>query len=281
MDYKSILTVVTNPDKVQSTLTAASAISRQHDAHLHILALGVDTLQVGYAYVGASAGLMQVALEQVEEYARVLETTVRHAVAAEPQNLRWDVEAAITQLGALTELVSQSARYADLVVLPKPYGGQLGREAEAVIEAVLFEGRAPVLVLPDAGLGPLPVDHVVIAWNQSQEALAATRRAMPFLLAAKSVNIAVIDPPVHGSERADPGGALCQMLVRHGVKAEVSVLARSLPRIADVLNWHVQDQNAGLLVMGAYGHSRFREAVMGGATRSMLEQMAVPVLMAH
>jgi nucleotide-binding universal stress UspA family protein len=281
MDYKSILTVVTNPDKVQSILTAASAISRQHDAHLHLLALGVDTLQVGYAYVGASAGLMQVALEQVEEYARVLEATVRHAVAAEPPDLRWDVEAAITQLGALTELVSQSARYADLVVLPKPYGGQSGREAEAVIEAVLFEGRAPVLVLPDAGLGPLPIDHVVIAWNQSQEALAATRRAMPFLSAAKSVNIVVIDPPIYGSERADPGGALCQMLVRHGVKAEVSILARSLPRISDVLNRHVMDQNAGLLVMGAYGHSRFREAVMGGATRSMLEQMEVPLLMAH
>jgi nucleotide-binding universal stress UspA family protein len=202
-------------------------------------------------------------------------------VVAEPQNLRWDVEAAITQLGTLTELVTQSARYADLVVLPTPYCGQLGLEAEAVIEAVLFEGRAPVLVLPDASLGPLPIDHVVIAWNQSQEALAATRRAMPFLLAAKFVTITVIDPPPYGDERADPGGALCQMLVRHGVKAEVSVLARSLPRIADVLNKHVQDKNAGLLVMGAYGHSRFREAVMGGATRSVLEHMAVPVLMAH
>ena len=65
------------------------------------------------------------------------------------------------------------------------------------------------------------------------------------------------------------------------MSAQVSVLARSLPRIADELSLHVAALYAGMLVMGAYGHSRFREAVMGGATRSMLEQMAVPVLMAH
>lgn len=65
------------------------------------------------------------------------------------------------------------------------------------------------------------------------------------------------------------------------MSAQVSVLARSLPRIADELSLRVAALNAGMLVMGAYGHSRFREAVMGGATRSMLEQMAVPVLMAH
>ena len=70
-------------------------------------------------------------------------------------------------------------------------------------------------------------------------------------------------------------------LVRHGVHAEVSVLARSLPRISDVLARHIWDQNADMLVMGAYGHSRFREAILGGATRNMLEKAEVPVLMAH
>ena len=105
--------------------------------------------------------------------------------------------------------------------------------------------------------------------------------ALPLLQAAHLVNIAVIDPPQHGPERSDPGGMLCQMLVRHGVKAEVSVLARSMPRISDVLNRHVRDMDADMLVMGAYGHSRFREAILGGATRNMLEMAEVPVLMAH
>ena len=111
--------------------------------------------------------------------------------------------------------------------------------------------------------------------------MTAVRRALPFLKAAEMVDITVVDPPSHGPERSDPGGLLCQMLVRHGVRAEVSVLAKTLPRVSDVLARHVRDRDADLLVMGAYGHSRFREAILGGATRNMLEQAEVPVLMAH
>jgi len=121
----------------------------------------------------------------------------------------------------------------------------------------------------------------VLAWNQSREALVAARRAMPFLKRAEMVQIVVIDPPAHGPERSDPGGQLCQLLVRHGVRAEVSVLARTLPRISEVLARHARDVNADMLVMGAYGHSRFREAIMGGATRDMLENAQVPVFLAH
>ena len=91
----------------------------------------------------------------------------------------------------------------------------------------------------------------------------------------------VIDPPAHGPERSDPGGLLCQLLVRHGVKAEVSVLARALPRVSDVLARQARDVDADMIVMGAYGHSRFREAILGGATRDMLEKSEVPVFLAH
>ena len=98
---------------------------------------------------------------------------------------------------------------------------------------------------------------------------------------ADQVWITIVDPPTHGAERSDPGGALCQMLVRHGVKAEVTVLARTMPRISEVLARHVRDMNADMLVMGAYGHSRFRQAILGGATRNTLESTEVPVFMAH
>ena len=74
---------------------------------------------------------------------------------------------------------------------------------------------------------------------------------------------------------------LCQMLVRHKVHADVAVLARTQSRVSDVLARHAADLNADMLVMGAYGHSRFREAILGGATRNMLEQAEVPVFMAH
>ena len=123
-----------------------------------------------------------------------------------------------------------------------------------------------------------PIMLVLIVYAFSFSIYTAAT-AMPETL--HKAPIAVIDPPQHGPERSDPGGMLCQMLVRHGVKAEVSVLARTLPRISDILARHVRDQNADLLVMGAYGHSRLREAILGGATRNMLEQTEIPVLMAH
>ena len=226
--------------------------------------------------------MMQVALDRAEAEARDAEAAVKAELAKRPPGLRVSVEAAVTQLGALTDLVAQRARFADLVVLPRPYGEGKGVESEAVIEAAMFEGKAPVLVLPEQGLGDAIVPkRVVVAWNQSAEAMAATRLALAFLKSAERVDITVIDPPQHGPERSDPGGLLCQMLVRHGVHAEVSVLARSLPRVSDVLARHVLDQDADMLVMGAYGHSRFREAILGGATRNMLEKATVPVLMAR
>ena len=91
----------------------------------------------------------------------------------------------------------------------------------------------------------------------------------------------VVDPPSRGPERSDPGGLLCQFLVRHGVKAQVSVLAKTMPKISDVLARHALEQGCDMMVMGAYGHSRLREAVLGGATRAVLESSAIPVLMAH
>jgi nucleotide-binding universal stress UspA family protein len=281
MAYKTLLTVATNVDRVSSAITAAAQLCATHDAHLDVLALGVDRTQVGYSYVGTGAVILQAALDRAEEEARDVEKAVRAAVGEQFPGLRWSVEAAVTQMGAMTELVAQRARFSDLVVLPRPYGTGIGSEAEAVVEAALFEGRAPVLIVPDKGLGTATPRQIVIAWNQSSEAMAAIRKSLPMLKQADLVNIAVIDPPTHGSERSDPGGMLCQMLVRHGVKAEVSVLARTMPRISDVLLRHVRDISADMLVMGAYGHSRFREAILGGATRNMLEMAEVPVFMAH
>ena len=282
MAFKSILTILTNPTDAELAISSAAKLARSQDAHLDVLVLGVDRTQVGYSYIGSGAVLMQVGIDRAEADARALEAAANAALAEESGDLRYSVEAVVTQLGALTDLVASRARFADLVVLPRPYGPGIGTEAEAVVEAALFEGKAPVLVLPAKGLGENVVPkRVVVAWNQSAEAMVATRQALPFLKAADAVNITVIDPPTQGEERSDPGGMLCQLLVRHGVHAEVSVLARSLPRISDVLARHVWDQNADMLVMGAYGHSRFREAILGGATRNMLEKAEVPVLMAH
>lgn len=281
MAYKSLLTVATSPDGLDASVTAAATLAIRNDAHLDALALGIDRTQVGYSYVGSGAVIIAAAMDRAEEDARATEKGLNAALAAQSPGLRSSVETAICQLGALTDVVASRARYADLVVLPRPYGRGTGVEAEAVVEAALFNGMAPVLIVPDKGMAATDPRRIVLAWNQSREALVATRRAMPFLKRADSVSIVVIDPPAHGAERSDPGGLLCQFLVRHGVRAEVTVLAKTMPRVSDVLARHLRDVDSDLLVMGAYGHSRLREAILGGATRDMLEATEVPVLLAH
>lgn len=281
MAYKSLLTVATSADGMSGTVTAAAQIAQKMDAHLDCLALGVDKTQVGYSYVGSGAVVIAAAMERAETDAREAEAALNSALGAQTPALRSSVESVVTQLGALTDVVAARARYCDLVVLPMPYGKGCGVEDEAVTEAALFEGMAPVLIVPSAGLRTAEPKRILVAWNQSREALVAARRAMPFLKRADMVQIVVVDPPTHGSERSDPGGLLCQFLVRHGVHAEVSVLAKTLPRVSEVLARQARDVDADMLVMGAYGHSRFREAIIGGATRDTLEHAEVPVFLAH
>ena len=279
MSYKSILTIVTDPAAAGSQLETAIAVARRQDAHLDVLCLGVDRTQTGYYYAGATAFVQQEVLDRAQQDAREVEAAVKARLGAE--DIRWGADTLVVQIGAIATVVGLRARFADLVVMGQPYGKGRGQELEAVVEAALFEGQVPVLIVPDGYTGAAAAARVVIAWNQSNEAMSAVRKALPALKAAQLVDITVIDPPAHGPERSDPGGQLSQMLARHGVHAEVSVLAKTMPRVSDVLNRHVRDTNANMIVMGAYGHSRFREAILGGATRNMLELAEVPVLMAH
>ena len=281
MAYKSLLTIAASPEGLLAPVSAAAQIAVRTDAHLDALALGVDRTQVGYSYVGSGAVMIAAAMDRAEAEAREAEAALNAALGAQTPSLRCSVESVVTQLGALTDVVAARARYSDLVVLPLPYGKSRGVEDEAVTEAALFEGMAPVLIVPPKGMKAAQPKRIIVAWNQSREALVAARRAMPFLKRADMVQIVVVDPPAHGPERSDPGGLLCQHLVRHGVKAEVSVLARTLPRVSEVLARQARDLDADMLVMGAYGHSRFREAILGGATRDMLESADVPVFLAH
>jgi len=246
---------------------------------LDVLCLGLDRTQPGFYYAGASAVVFQDNLAQAHELAEQLEAEARTFL--KNSDLNWSATGITAQAVVLNGLVAHRTRFSDMVVLPRPYGEGRGHEHEAIVEAALFNSNVPVLVLPDGHTFPDKIKKIVLAWNDSSEALRATRAAMPFLQAAENVCITIIDPPAHGPDRSDPGGALSQMLARHGVNAEVSVLARSMPRVSDILNRHVTDIGAGMVVMGAYGHSRFRESIMGGATRHMLELAEVPILMTH
>ncbi len=283
MWFKSVVTVISDPGQAKAAIDAAARIALGNDGHLDVLALGVDRTQIGYNYIGSEALLTEMSREAAADDAKKAAAVARAALSEQDPALRWALETVIAQSIGLTSVIGEVVRFADVVVQCLPSDKDHGTTAEAVVEAALFEGHAPVLVVPiGADLAHLAKPRrIVLAWNQSAEALNAAKRALPLLRAASMVDVTVVDPPTHGAERSDPGGMLCQFLVRHGVRAQVTVLAHSLPEVADVLAQHALDRNADLLVMGAYGHSRLREAVLGGATRSVLERSKIPVLMAH
>ena len=279
MTYSSLFSVLTDESLVEETLAHATEMAARHDSHLDVLCLGVDRSQSGYYYSGASAIVLQETIARAQEEVTAIAAKARALLKS--SSLRWGIDSGVSQLADLGRHVAARARFSDLVILPQPYGKGRGAELEPVTESSLFEGGTPVLIIP-AGGAPVPKPaRIMLGWNESAEALGAARAALPLLKEAEVVHVVVIDPPTHGPNRSDPGGLVSQYLARHGVKVEIDVLSKTLPRVSDVLLRHVRDMDADMVVMGAYGHSRFREAIFGGATRYMLEQATVPVFMAH
>ena len=178
--------------------------------------------------------------------------------------------------------VGLSARYADLVVAgqPDPADAEDAR-SDFPGDLVLSAGR-PVLFVPYAGRFPKLGTRVLVAWNASREAARAVHDALPLLERAQRVDVVAFDPQRGRADHGEhPGADIALYLARHGVKASaaqqrgagIDIGAQILSRAADI--------EADLIVMGAYGHSRLRELVLGGATRTLLESMTVPVLMSH
>lgn len=279
MSYKSLLTVLTTTKTASAPLAQITALADQFKGHAEALCLGVDRTQTGYYYAGANAMVLQESLSRAKEDAAGVQSHVETALAK--SGVTWSTESGVAQIADLGRHVAQRARFSDLVVLGKPYGRDCPVEAEPIVEAALFEGRAPVLMIPEKSEILCQPKTIMVAWNESVESLTAIRKALPFLTKADLVRVVVIDPPTHGPERSDPGGMLSQMLARHGASCEIDVLSKTMTRVSDILNRHAIDTGAEMIVMGAYGHSRFRQAILGGATRNMLEQAKIPVFLAH
>jgi nucleotide-binding universal stress UspA family protein len=181
--------------------------------------------------------------------------------------------------GRAVELLALHGRYADLLVMGQddPESGNAG-----LLEAVLFDSGRPVLAIPFAGTFKTIGRRVLVGWNASREASRAVHDALPLLAKAESTCVFLANPKrglaAHGEE---PGADIARHLARHGLKVEVAkTIADDVADSALLLN-HASDMGADLLVMGAYGHSRLREFILGGVTRSLLREMTVPVLLSH
>ena len=258
-------------------LDLAVALARQHRAHLtalHVIDVALPVMAMGDGGGAVIAELMEQMRQTALKAGAQLQAAFQEAIRREGIMGEWrQVE------GSAAELVALHGRYADLLVL-----GQDDPESDhaGLLEAVLFASGRPVLAIPFAGTFPQIGRRVLVGWNASREASRAVHDALPLLAKAESACVFLANPKrglgAHGEE---PGADIARHLARHGLKVEVAkAIADDVADSALLLN-HASDMGADLLVMGAYGHSRLREFILGGVTRSLLREMTVPVLLSH
>lgn len=279
MGFKTIATVLSDPNAANTQLHHAAAMAQAHGAHLEVICAGIDYSRADMAFPEAMPTLDQTALGAAREDTQALEALVANTLTG--YSVPWETQSFVVTRAGLGRVVSETTQLVDLTVLPRPYGNDSDSLLETIAEATLFNGPAPVLFAQDLNPERLRDGPVLVGWNETPEALSAIRAALPVLQAASTVHITMVNPRKGGIDRSDPGGALARFLARHGCRVEVAILAQTLPRASDELMRHARETGSELLVLGAYGHSRLREAVFGGATRNLLETSTLPLLMAR
>ncbi len=196
----------------------------------------------------------------------------RAGVTAEPLTLS-------ASFAGVGEQFSRVARRFDLSIV-----GQAEPETSAVeeviAEAALFESGRPVILVPYIQKGPLKLDYITVCWDGSRAAARALADAMPLLKRSGQVEVFIVSDE-RGKQDEVAGADIAAHLARHGLNVQVERTALGDIDVADIILSHAADTGTDFIVMGGYGHSRLREFVLGGVTRSIFHSMTVPVLMSH
>lgn len=278
MTLKSILVHVDDSKHRDARLAAAMALAELHDAHLTGLYVVAPPYIPTYmaAQVGAEVFEMQAKLarDAAEKARNWFEDKAQHA------GIAWEWRAAE---GYVATVIATHVRYADIAVLGQPAPGETEMlVTEDLAGQVILDAGRPVLLLPYAGQTHPIGTRVLVAWNGSREAARAVNDALSLLLRAETVFLVNVNPEKRSDADGEmPGADIALHLARHGVKAEAAPAYGTDIDVGDVLLSRAADLSADLIVMGAYGHSRFRELVLGGASRHILRHMTVPVLMSN
>jgi len=203
---------------------------------------------------------------------KFLLATDRAGISADPLTIS-------ASLAGAGDKFARMARRFDLAIV-----GQAQPETstleEIIGETTLFESGRPVILVPYIQKGAFKLDNVMVCWDGSRPAARAIGDAMPLLVKAGGVEIVIVTKE-RGKQDEIEGVDMGQHLARHGVKVEVHRIPGGDIDVADALLSHAADSGTDFIVMGGYGHSRFREFVLGGVTHSIFRSMTVPVLMSH
>jgi nucleotide-binding universal stress UspA family protein len=275
MGYRTILVQCDAGPGTTMRLQVAASLAARNNGHVIGLFARPPFQAPAFTDAGPAMDTLHKSYETAVKADEAMATAAfRDVIGRKGQSAEWR---AID--GPIEEVVMAAARYADLVVL-----GQGGTDASVtstpddLAEDVALAGLRPVMIVPHIGVTRPPGDNVMLCWNESREAVRAATAALPLLEKAAKVTILVIDPRTNGHE---PGADVAAWLGRHGVNATVRRDTAADSDVGGVILSRAADFDADLIVMGLYGHSRMREWVLGGASRTLLASMTVPLFVMH
>lgn len=279
--YKDLLVVLDAGEDAPGRLELAAALAERFAAHLvgfYPIPSPDMPRRAGYAELAALEPVYREWRGRALEQAETLHAAFEHAARLRGISAEWRAVS-----GGWDANPALHARYADLAILGQrdPGDDEMATFRPRPERVTLASGR-PILVVPYAGRFSTVGSRVLVAWNAGREAARAIADAMPLLAAADAVTVLAIDPqPGPDGHGELPGADIALHLARHGVKAQIERTPSADVPVGEVLLSRAADLGVDLLVMGAYGHSRTRELLLGGATRTILASMTVPVLMSH
>jgi nucleotide-binding universal stress UspA family protein len=274
---KDILVNLSVGQNSHATCDYAVSVAATFDAHLAGIAFVYDPVApvsiAGYVpaeIVEAQERDNTTAAQSAAKY--FSEACNRAGVSAEPLTLG-------ASYGGVGEQFGRLARRFDLVIIgqAEPEAGAIDH---AIGEAALFESGRPVIIVPYIQKAPLDLDGAMVCWDGSRAATRAIADAMPLLKRAKRVEVLIVANEC-GKQDEIEGVDMGAHLARHGLNVEIKREQIGDIDVADVILSHAADTETNFIVMGCYGHSRLREFVLGGVTRTILRSMTVPVLMSH
>jgi len=279
MGYKNLLVHVDDTKGCAARVRAAIELAIAHDAHLTGVYIVTDPSPAAFV----QGYLPPETLEMVRQEARKRADAAlaRFTEVAKRNQISFESRTDRVLYTAMAEALATNARYADVAILGQSDPDDSDNPRYLPEEVTLASGR-PSLVIPYIGPAATLGQRVTVAWDASREAARAVNDALPILKRAQAVGVVSVNPSEtpfgHGEQ---PGADIALHLARHGIKVEVQRIESRDIDVPNIILSHIADQSSDLLVMGAYGHSRLREFVLGGVTRTILHDMTVPVFMAH
>ncbi|QKV18146.1 universal stress protein [Oricola thermophila] len=275
---KTLLTVVDSEQPADSVKDAI-ALCGEAGCHLAVLVVGIALPAATTAYGAVPAETWSEEREK-GRVAAVEKATEIEAVLKKA-GISGDVAPYFSEEGQIADIVGMRARYTD-IGLVRHDDGMDPRLAKKILEGLIYQSARPFLYLPKGVKAALKPKRVLVGWNATKESARAVHAALDTLKEAEQVNIVLVDPLASEfGQGEEPGADIAAYLARHDIRVTVDVLASGGRSVSDTLLQHAGDVDAGLLVAGAYGHSRIREFLFGGATRDLLANEQIPVLMSH